>query len=222
MYDTVSMVKERISPVKCLEKELLEGGLMSEFYYKKYFTGKNANRSETRLYDLYEAVGTVLKLVGKKDVVSQGGESIFKKNLTLRYTGNVYGNLVAALQVSPDLMYRNPDDSENVIRCIEVRASSNNLAKNIYNNVRSLTGESYHFNHIVSTSSKLVDNYFTSVTFIDKNNVDFDRVVSSLLALYEMGLKTAVVPFEERDEDITVLLGAVPKCIQLMPVLRGM
>lgn len=222
MYDTVSMVKESIPVAKCLEKELLEAGLMSEYYYKKYFTGKNANRSETRLYDLYESVANVLKLIGKKDVVAQGGESIFKKSLTLKYTGNVYADLTATLQVSPDLMYRNPDDSTNVVRCIEVRAGSNNLAKNIYNNIRSLTGESYHFNHIVSTKSKIIDNYFTSVTFIDKNNVDFEKVVASLLALYEMGLKTAVVPFEEKNENITVLLGAVPKCIQLMPVLRGM
>lgn len=206
--------------IKCVEKDLLEEGLMAEKKYKDEYTGKNVNRSETRLYTLYGNVACILGHYGKEDIKAQGVGGIHKKDLTIRGVGNTYDGVTAKLQVSTDLTYRNIGDRENVIRGIEVRAGSKSLAKNICNNERALSGECEHFNSIVKSKSNITGNYFTSVTFINKNNVDFDKVISSMLALYEMGRKVAVVPFEENDGKIIVLLGAVPKELQLMSVLR--
>ncbi len=218
-FVTVVSKRENLLTSRGIEKELLENGLQAELDYINNFTGANVQRSETRLYPLYNALAEILRLHGKIDVVAQGVNN--KKELTVKYKGNTYNDVTASLQVSTDLIYRDVYDIEEICRGMEVRCGSKNLAKNIHNNVRALTGEAMHFNHAISTVSKTRGNYFTVVTFIDMDNSEYNRVVASTLALHELGFKAAVVPYKVVECKRVVLLGAVPEPVQLMRVIRG-
>lgn len=210
----------RIEQRTCIEKNVIEAGLDSVEDYCKAYTGVNVARSETRLYGLYESLADVLTLAGMTNVLAQGVEGTVKADLTVATVGNTYGPFKSYLQVSPDLTFNKPADTDGIIRAIEVRAGSKNLGKNIHNNVRSLAGEIDHFNHIVGTKCGIKGNYLTIVNFVDIESADFGNVMSSMLGLYETGKRVAVIPFKNTTNGAVVYLDAVPEPLQLMRVLR--
>lgn len=209
-----------VTSTRCVEKDLLEEGLRSVETYVKNYTGKNVQRSETRLYGLYEVFADVLKLAGKKNIIAQGMKGCSSADLTVACVGNTYDTFTSFLRVSPDLLYRDINDALGVVHGIEIRNGSVNLGKNIHNNVRSLSGEVDHFNHIIRTRSNIEGNFLTVVNFINIDLPEFNSVVSSMLGLYETGKKVAVVPYRNTNNGPEVLLGAVPSVIQLMEVLK--
>jgi hypothetical protein len=217
---TGKVVKSAKKAVVGVEKSILEAGLKSVYKYSKNYEGTSIQRSETRLYGLYGAVSEVLIQAGKKDVKAQGVGEFTNRDVSLFYNGNVYNDFIAQSSLTVDILYRNPGDLFSQLRAIEIRAGRNNLAKNIYNNARAITGEAVHFNDLIYRESGIKGNYFTAIFFTDAENKDFSKIVNSALHLYEIGVNTAVVPYTG-GEAPEVFLGAVPSEVQLMRVLRG-
>ena len=204
-----------------------ERGLEGMLEFFENYSGQNAQRSDSKLYKVYQACRYMYLAKGKCRVHTEGTSS--KADLTFKQSFN-YGGFVSQDTITVDATYMDKEDYYNDLLAIapihglEIRAATQSLAKNSVNMARDILGRHVQYNKLMEYRTGVASNYFTFMAFLDLADPEYTHSRASYLSLLSKGVNVVLVPYRQIDSSVYIDTTSVyvPRLVSLVTYIESL